>query len=78
VTIALEEGLAVGAVGTELEQRGFLLNFRSRHMLARNWIQISLLGDPPRAWLQSLLPVLRSMRVCRASPQGALEHSHHS
>jgi len=77
VTLALEEGLTAGAVGTELEQRGFLLNFRSRHMLARNWIQVSLLGDPPRAWLQSLLPVLRSMRVCRGAALGALEHSHH-
>lgn len=72
VTIALGEGLTAGAVGTELEQRGFLLNFRSRHMLARNWIQISLLGDPPRACLQSLLPVLRSMRICRAASGAVL------
>ena len=31
----------------ELEQRGFALNFRSSHLLSRNWIQLSLLGDPP-------------------------------
>ena len=72
VTIALDDGLTAAAVGTELEQRGFLLNFRSRHMLARNWIQISLLGDPPRACLQSLLPVLRSMRICRAASEAVL------
>jgi len=75
VTIALDEGLGAGEIGAALEQRGFLLNFRSRHMLARNWIQVSLLGDPPRAWLQSLLPVLRSLRVCRGAAMGALEHS---
>ncbi len=72
VTIALDTGLTAGEVGAALEQRGFLLNFRSRHMLARNWIQVSLLGDPPRAWLQSLLPVLRSLRVCRAAAPAAM------
>lgn len=75
VTIALDDGLTAAEVGTELEQRGFLVNFRSRHMLARNWIQIALLGDPPRAWLENLLPVLRSMRVGRGSVQGVLEPS---
>jgi aspartate aminotransferase-like enzyme len=65
VTIALDESLTVAAVGTELEQRGFLLNFRSRHMLARNWIQVSLLGDPPRAGLERLLATLRSMPPTR-------------
>jgi aspartate aminotransferase-like enzyme len=61
VTLALDESLPVAALGTELEQRGFLLNFRSRHMLARNWIQVSLLGDPPRAGLERLLSTLRSV-----------------
>ena len=67
VTLELEEGLTAGAVGHELEQRGFLLSFRSRHLLARNWIQVSLLGDPPRTCLQSLLSTLRALRICRAT-----------
>ncbi len=42
-------------LGEELEQRGFSLNFRSAHMRQRNWIQLSLLGDPPRADLERFL-----------------------
>jgi aspartate aminotransferase-like enzyme len=60
VTLALGDDQAVAAFGSELEQRGFLLHFRSHHLRARNWIQISLLGDPPREGLENLLSILRS------------------
>lgn len=58
VTIALEPPLTAAALGSELELRGFWLNFRSSHMLARNWIQVSLLGDPPREALERLVHTL--------------------
>jgi aspartate aminotransferase-like enzyme len=67
ITLELDGDLAVAGIGAALEQRGFLLNFRSRHLLARNWLQLSLLGDPSRAALESLLPALRALRVCRPS-----------
>ena len=51
------------AVSAELSawavQRGFALNFRSSHLLSRNWIQLSLLGDPPRAGLEQFLHTLK-------------------
>lgn len=59
VTIALDGGLTAAQLGAELEQRGFALNFRSSHLLARNWIQVALLGDPPRAGLDRLINALR-------------------
>ncbi len=59
ITLALEGSITAAQLGEELEQRGFALNFRSSHMLARNWIQLSLLGDPPRAALARLLHTLR-------------------
>ena len=62
ITLVLNQGLRADATGDELEQRGFLLNYRSSHMLARNWIQISLLGDPPRAGLENLLRALGRLR----------------
>jgi aspartate aminotransferase-like enzyme len=65
ITLVLDGDLAVAGIGEELEQRGWMLSFRSSHLLARNWLQISLLGDPPRAALESLLPALRSLRVSR-------------
>jgi len=61
VTLALPGPLLSTEVGKELEQRGFLVNFRSHYLATRNWIQIALLGDPPHAGLESLLPVLRSL-----------------
>ncbi len=62
ITLVLDEDHDAAATGTELEHRGFLLNFRSRHMLAHNWIQISLLGDPPQAGLERLVTALRVLR----------------
>lgn len=59
ITLVLDGEVESAVLGNELEQRGFLLNFRSRHMLARNWIQVSLLGDPPRAGLERLAATLR-------------------
>mgnify|MGYP000312092711 CR=1 FL=1 len=35
-------------LGEELEHRGFALNFRSSHLLARNWIQLLLKSVPRR------------------------------
>lgn len=60
VTIALEEPDAAATLGAELEARGIWLNFRSSHLRSRNWIQISLLGDPPRDALEHLLHALRT------------------
>jgi aspartate aminotransferase-like enzyme len=59
ITLTLEEDGSAAQLGEELEQRGFALNFRSSHMLSRNWIQLSLLGDPPRAELERFLHALR-------------------
>ena len=59
ITLTLEDGASAAQLGEELEQRGFALNFRSAHMLSRNWIQLSLLGDPPRVGLERFLHALR-------------------
>lgn len=59
ITLALEGAMTAAALGEELEQRGFWLNFRSAHLRSRNWIQISLLGDPPREGLERLLHALK-------------------
>lgn len=59
ITLALPDRSSAAQLGEELEQRGFALNFRSSHLLARNWIQLSLLGDPPRAGLERFLHALK-------------------
>jgi aspartate aminotransferase-like enzyme/GNAT superfamily N-acetyltransferase len=65
-TIVLDDGVSAAQLGEELELRGFALNFRSSHLLAHNWIQIALLGDPERAGLERLLAVLQAVREGRS------------
>jgi aspartate aminotransferase-like enzyme len=59
ITLALSDSANAAQLGEELEQRGFALNFRSSHLRSRNWIQLSLLGDPPRAGLERFLHALK-------------------
>jgi aspartate aminotransferase-like enzyme/GNAT superfamily N-acetyltransferase len=59
LTLVLDGPLTAAGLGEELEHRGFWLNFRSSHLRSRNWIQISLLGDPPRQGLEQLVHALR-------------------
>lgn len=58
ITFSLGDTGSAAQLGEELEQRGFLLNFRSNHLRQRNWIQLSLLGDPPRADLERFVHTL--------------------
>lgn len=58
-TIAPSDGMSALELGEELEMRGYWLSYRSRYLIERNWIQVSLFGDPPRASLEKLLYVLR-------------------
>ncbi len=64
--VTLTSGLDVSSedLGEELERRGYLLNFRSRHLIERNWIQIALFGNPSRADLVALLKTLTVAHAC--------------
>ncbi|MCL2022299.1 MAG: aminotransferase class V-fold PLP-dependent enzyme [Betaproteobacteria bacterium] len=61
VTIVPEKSAA--ALGEELDMRGFWLNYRSQYLLERNWLQVSLLGNPGRAALEKLVHVLGDSRL---------------
>jgi aspartate aminotransferase-like enzyme len=63
VTLELETPGGATALGEALEQRGIWLNFRSGHLYSKNWIQVSLLGNPPRTLLRELLENLESLRL---------------
>lgn len=62
VTLELQAPGAATALGEALEQRGIWLNFRSGHLYSKNWIQVSLLGNPPRTLLNRLLQNLEAHR----------------
>jgi aspartate aminotransferase-like enzyme len=60
VSIALPTGLASMEVVQRLEQAGYFIAGHSEYLRRRNWIQISLMGDPP---LERLADVVRALRL---------------
>lgn len=60
VTIALPEAVSSAEVGARLEQRGYLVSYRSGYLLARNWMQICLMGECSPHLLEPLLAALQS------------------
>src|SRR5262249_46715202 len=73
ITLALNDGASAAQLGEELEKRGFMLNFRSNHLRSRNWIQLSLLGNPARADLGRFLHALK-VADGRATRTSNIEH----
>lgn len=59
VTIVLPPGIPASRVGTQLEQDGLLLSYRSSYLREKNWIQISLMGSCTK---ERLLPVLAALK----------------
>lgn len=57
-TIALPPGISSVAVGDALAAHGFLLSYQSRYLVARNWIQICLMGEYRTDALPDLLLLL--------------------
>lgn len=58
VTIPLPETLDSEEMGNSLDQAGYRLSYRSAYLLARNWIQVSLMGKHTKRELQLLLAEL--------------------
>jgi aspartate aminotransferase-like enzyme len=72
VTIVLPPDIAAMKVGEELEAEGFLLSYRSTYLRARNWIQISLMGECSQNRLLPLLDALQRYAPAReAAPAAA-------
>ena len=59
-TLALPPDLSSRAVGDTLRGRGVLLSYESGYLIARNWLQICLMGEARRAALDALLAMLAS------------------
>ena len=48
-------------LGDQLRDAGFLVSFESSYLLARNWLQICLMGDFSRDKLEALVDSLRRL-----------------
>jgi aspartate aminotransferase-like enzyme len=66
-TIVLPPTVASVAVGDALARQGFLLSYLSKYLVARNWIQICLMGEYRADALPDLLTCLA--RVAQRSAQ---------
>lgn len=73
VTIALPPSLRSDELAGTLEHAGFLLAWASNYLLARNWIQIAIMGETNRAHLSALLRTLRQTQVGTAGGVGWAE-----
>ena len=58
VTIAMSEPGAAARLGDRLERAGFILSYRSRYLMDRNWIQACLMGAVTEADVTALLDAL--------------------
>jgi aspartate aminotransferase-like enzyme len=72
ITIALPPWQSSEEAGTFMERRGFLLSYYSGYLLARNWIQICLMGHCSRPALERLLDAWQCYvaETARVSPSG--------
>ena len=63
VTIALSRTVQSTEVAARLEHAGFALASNSEYLRERNWIQISLMGEPPVEQLREVVEALRLVCV---------------
>lgn len=70
ITVALPPGLDSRHLGEKLRRAGFLLSYASGYLVARNWIQICLMGEIDRRDLESLIGRLAAeVNPKRARPE---------
>jgi len=62
-TIALPEALNSVWLGSKLEEKGYLLSYKSEYLVRRNWIQICTMGENAPESLEGLLSTLRDLCI---------------
>jgi aspartate aminotransferase-like enzyme/GNAT superfamily N-acetyltransferase len=71
LTLLPPKGLEAFELGQALDRRGFWTSYRSEYLVRRGWLQVALLGDPPREALERLVRVLGLLVARRTSLAGA-------
>ncbi len=60
-SIALPDALNSVWLGSQLEEKGYLLSYKSEYLVRRNWIQICTMGENAPESLEGLLSTLRDL-----------------
>lgn len=71
VTIVPPNGITAFDLGVALDRRGFWTSYRSEYLVQRGWLQVALLGDPPRDSLEKLVRVLGLLAARRTGAVAA-------
>ncbi|TFG75294.1 MAG: aminotransferase class V-fold PLP-dependent enzyme [Thermodesulfobacteriales bacterium] len=58
LTISLPNWLSSSDLGQKLQDNGFLLHWRSRYLLQRNWMQVALMGECSQDQIRPLFQLL--------------------
>ncbi len=58
ITISLPHCLSSKELGQKMQDEGFLLHWRSRYLIERNWIQIALMGECSQDQIRPLFQLL--------------------
>ncbi len=61
ITISLPHWLSSKELGQKMQDEGFLLHWRSRYLIERNWIQIALMGEYSQDQIRPLFQLLSSI-----------------
>lgn len=69
-TLVLPPGVSSQIIGAQLRQAGYLLSYQSSYLVARNWIQVCLMGQWEPERLKALSELLASL-CAQAAPSSA-------
>jgi len=75
ITIALPPPASSDEVAEKMERAGFLIGYASPYLRERNWIQLCVMGDVPRAALRVLNYVLTDTATHAATTPAAAHRS---
>ncbi|HET8562784.1 MAG TPA: aminotransferase class V-fold PLP-dependent enzyme [Candidatus Binatia bacterium] len=76
ITMRLPQEISSAELGELLERQGFLLSYKSRYLLERNWLQICLMGECSREEMTALLNAMQRFSHGRNPSNNLLRTQH--
>ncbi|MBN1457271.1 MAG: aminotransferase class V-fold PLP-dependent enzyme [Sedimentisphaerales bacterium] len=61
LTIALPQQFHSDLIGSQLETAGFLLGYKSQYLMEKNWIQVCLMSDVSKKYIDSMMHAFKQI-----------------